>query len=78
MNVKIRSAFTGKTSQKAHPEKELSFDLIMLPIEMKCFDCSGTFSMDEERRKHPCVSFVSADHLHVNEEDVRLESIELE
>jgi hydrogenase nickel incorporation protein HypA/HybF len=47
------------------------------PIEMKCFDCSGTFSLDEEEGS--LCEFCFCRHLQLlDEEDVRLESIELE
>jgi hydrogenase nickel incorporation protein HypA/HybF len=47
------------------------------PIEMKCFDCSGTFSLNEGEGS--LCEFCFCRHLQLlDEEDVRLESIELE
>jgi len=54
---------------------ELRFD--HAPVEMKCFDCSWTFSLDEEADS--LCKFCFGKHLQIlDEEDVRLESIELE
>jgi Zn finger protein HypA/HybF involved in hydrogenase expression len=56
---------------------EIRFD--HAPIEMKCFDCSGTFSMDHDDEQESQCKFCFGKHLQLlDEEDVRLESIELE
>jgi hydrogenase nickel incorporation protein HypA/HybF len=46
-------------------------------VEMKCFDCSGTFSLDDEEGS--LCKFCFGNHLQLpDEEDIKLESIELE
>ena len=47
------------------------------PVEMKCFDCSGSFSLDEEEGS--LCKFCFGEHRQLQEkEDVRLKSIEVE
>jgi hydrogenase nickel insertion protein HypA len=46
------------------------------PIEMKCFDCSGTFYPEEEGT---LCKYCFGEHLQLlSKEDIRLESIEVE
>lgn len=55
---------------------ELQFDHV--PVDMKCFDCSGSFFTEETEEGSLC-RYCFGEHLHLlNEEDVRLESIEVE
>jgi hydrogenase nickel incorporation protein HypA/HybF len=52
---------------------ELHFD--HMPVQMKCLDCTGTFSLDEETSM---CKFCDSEGLQVcSGEDIRLESIEL-
>jgi hydrogenase nickel incorporation protein HypA/HybF len=69
--------FYWKDLAKGSPGEgaELCFD--HAPAEMKCFDCSGTFALDEEEGSLCKFCFDKRLKL-LDEEDVRLESIEFE
>jgi Zn finger protein HypA/HybF involved in hydrogenase expression len=55
---------------------ELHFDRVN--VEMKCFDCTGTFYLDGDEEVSMC-KYCYGEHLSVlNGEDVHLEGIELE
>lgn len=55
---------------------EIQFDHV--PADMKCFDCSGSFSIEETEERSLC-KYCFGENLHLlSEEDVRLESIEVE
>jgi Zn finger protein HypA/HybF involved in hydrogenase expression len=69
--------FYWKDLAKGSPGEGAEIRFEHAPIEMKCFDCSGTFSLDEE--ENSLCKFCFGRHLQLLEkEDVRLESIELE
>ena len=48
-----------------------------VPVEIKCFDCSGTFFLDDEGSSLCKYCFSNHSRL-LSEDDVRLESIEVE
>ena len=48
-----------------------------VPVEIKCFDCSGTFFLDDEGSSLCKYCFSNHSQL-LSEDDVRLESIEVE
>ena len=55
---------------------ELRFDRVN--VEMKCFDCTGTFYLDGDEEVSMC-TYCYGDHLSVlSGEDVRLDGVELE
>jgi hydrogenase nickel incorporation protein HypA/HybF len=55
---------------------EIKFDHV--PVQMKCLDCSGAFCLDETEDKSLC-EYCFGDHLQLlNEEDVRIKSVEVE
>jgi hydrogenase nickel insertion protein HypA len=55
---------------------ELHFDHVK--TQMRCFDCTGTFYLDEDREGSMC-EYCYSDHLKLlRDEDVYLESIEVE
>ena len=69
--------FYWKDLAKGSPGEgaELRFD--HAPVEMKCFDCSGSVSLDEEDGS--LCKFCFREHSQLlNDEDVRLESSEFE
>jgi len=69
--------FYWKDLAKGSPGEGAEIRFEHAPVEMKCFDCSGTFSLDEEDGS--LCKFCFGRHLLLlDEEDVRLESIELE
>jgi hydrogenase nickel incorporation protein HypA/HybF len=69
--------FYWKDLAKGSPGEGAEIRFEHAPVEMKCFDCSGTFSLDEEEGS--LCRFCFGKHLQLlDEEDVRLESIELE
>ncbi len=68
--------FYWKDLAKGSPGEGAEIIFEHAPVEMKCFDCSGNFSMDEEEGS--LCRFCFGKHLQLlEEEDVRLESIEL-
>jgi len=69
--------FYWKDLAKGSPGEGAEIRFNHAPIEMKCLDCSGTFSMDEAEGS--LCKFCFARHLLLlDEEDVRLESVEFE
>lgn len=55
---------------------ELEFDHVL--VEMKCFDCSGAACLDETEERALC-KYCFGEHLQpLREDDIRLESIEIE
>jgi hydrogenase nickel incorporation protein HypA/HybF len=69
--------FYWRDLARGSPGEGAEIQFAHAPVEMKCFDCSGTFSMDDEDGS--LCRFCFSRHLQLlEEEDVRLESIELE
>ena len=69
--------FYWKDLAKGSPGEGAELRFNHAPIEMKCFDCSGTFCLDEEEIS--LCKFCFGNHLQLlSKEDVRLESIEVE
>jgi Zn finger protein HypA/HybF involved in hydrogenase expression len=55
---------------------ELHFDHVN--VEMRCFDCTGTFYLDEKEEGSLCKYCYSEHFDFLSGEDVRLESVEVE
>ena len=55
---------------------ELHFDHVK--VEMRCFDCTGTFHLDENEETSLCRYCHREDPDFLNGEDIRLESVEVE
>jgi Zn finger protein HypA/HybF involved in hydrogenase expression len=69
--------FYWKDLAKGSPGEGAKLRFNHAPIEMKCFDCSGTFYLEEGERS--LCKFCFVDHLQLlDKEDIRLESIEVE
>ena len=54
---------------------ELHFD--HMKMEMRCFDCTGIFYLDENEEGSLC-KYCYSEHLEFLSEDIRLESVEVE
>ncbi len=70
--------FFWKDLAKGSPGEgaELQFD--HAPVDMKCFDCSGSTYIDEDDEERSLCEFCFGQHLQLlNEDDIRLESIEV-
>ncbi len=67
--------FYWRDLAKGSPGEGAEIQFEHAPVEMKCFDCSGTFFEEEASLCKYCFG----DHLQLlKEEDVRLKSIEVE
>ena len=69
--------FYWKDLAKGSPGEGAELQFHHLPVEMRCLDCSGAFYLDETQEKSMC-EYCFGEHLKLlNEDDVRLESIEV-
>ena len=69
--------FYWKDLAKGSPGEGAEIRFEYAPVEMRCFDCSGSFSLDDEEGS--MCKFCFSSHLQfLDKEDIRLESIELE
>ena len=70
--------FYWKDLAKGSPGEGAELRFLRLPVEMKCLDCSGAFYLDDAEEKSMC-EYCFGEHLQLlSEDDVRLESIEVE
>ena len=70
--------FYWKDLAKGSPGEGAKLQFGHVPVEMKCLDCSGAFCLDELEEKSMC-EYCFGSHLQLlKEDDVRLESIEVE